>query len=76
MKNAGNLKVVIDTDVGADDAMAILMMFSKQSKAEVLAITTVRGNTGVENATRGALLISQVAKRKDVNTFTLLTSCY
>ncbi|CAH1392003.1 unnamed protein product [Nezara viridula] len=61
-----DLKVVIDTDVGADDAMAILMMLSKQSKAEVLAITTVKGNTGVENATRGALLISEVADRKEI----------
>lgn len=58
--------MVIDTDVGADDAMAILIMLSSRSKAEVLAITTVRGNTGVENATRGALLISQIAEHKEI----------
>ncbi|CAH1392002.1 unnamed protein product [Nezara viridula] len=65
-KTVGDLKVVIDTDVGADDAMAILMMLSKQSKARVMAITTVRGNTGVENATMGALLTLQVAKRMEI----------
>ncbi|XP_066907088.1 uncharacterized protein [Halyomorpha halys] len=61
-----NLKVVIDTDVGADDAMAIMMMLSKRSKAHIMAVTTVQGTTGVENATLGALLTLKVAQRTEI----------
>lgn len=46
-------KVVIDTDPGIDDAMAI-MLAVKSEKLDVLALTTVCGNTTIQNTTRNA----------------------
>ena len=45
-------KVIIDTDPGIDDAMAIMMALSahKKQKIEVFAITLVNGNTSIDNA--------------------------
>ena len=50
------VKVIIDADPGVDDAMAIL--FALQSPAvEVIGITTVFGNTAIDNATANALTL-------------------
>ena len=40
-------KVIIDTDTGVDDAMALLMALDshKQGRIQILAITAVNGNT-------------------------------
>lgn len=49
-------KIILDTDPGIDDAMAIL--FAHASDAiDLIGITTVFGNATIENATRNALLI-------------------
>lgn len=64
------LEVVIDTDLGADDAMAVLLMLSKLSRANVLALTAVTGNTGAVNVTRNVLLTLQVADRTDIPVYT------
>jgi len=46
-------KVIIDTDPGHDDALALMLAI--QSKAfDILAITTVCGNSSIENTTRNA----------------------
>ncbi|KAL7640050.1 UNVERIFIED_CONTAM: hypothetical protein RMT77_009464 [Armadillidium vulgare] len=44
-------KVIIDTDAGIDDAIAILMLLHahRSNLIEIMAITTVNGNTSVEN---------------------------
>lgn len=57
-------KVIIDTDVGSDDAVAILMALLDDS-VDVLAITTVSGNVPVEQATANCLQTIEVAG-KDV----------
>lgn len=49
-------KVIIDTDPGHDDAMA-LMLACKSVELEVLAVTTVAGNSTIENTTRNARFI-------------------
>lgn len=46
--------IIIDTDVGVDDAWALMMVLSR---VEALAITTVHGNVDVDQATRNACLI-------------------
>jgi len=51
---------LIDTDTASDDAVAILMALSAPD-ARVLALTTVAGNVGVEQATRNALLTAEIA---------------
>ncbi len=52
-------KLIIDTDTGSDDAVA-LMMALKSTKVDVLAITTVCGNVPLELATKNALMTVEV----------------
>ncbi|QWC00146.1 nucleoside hydrolase [Mycoplasmatota bacterium] len=53
-------KIIIDTDTGSDDAVAILMaMFSEE--IEVCAITTVSGNCHLEQATKNCLQTLEIA---------------
>jgi inosine-uridine nucleoside N-ribohydrolase len=58
-------RVIIDTDPGIDDAAAILMALGS-SELKVEAITTVFGNTPVENCTLNALRILEAAGHPDV----------
>jgi purine nucleosidase len=46
--------ILIDTDTASDDAVALIMALRSES-ARVIAITTVAGNVGVQQATRNAL---------------------
>lgn len=52
-------RVIIDTDGGADDAMALLLAL-RSPELQVEAITTVCGNVEVEQATRNVLLTLEV----------------
>ena len=54
------LKIIIDTDPGIDDAMAIHLAFAHPG-LEVLGLTTVFGNVHVEKATRNALRLVEMA---------------
>src|SRR5436305_6970248 len=47
-------RVVIDTDVASDDAVALIMAL-RAPEVHVVAITTFAGNVGVQQATRNAL---------------------
>jgi purine nucleosidase len=58
-------KVIIDTDPGIDDAMAIMFAVNSQL-FDVLAITTVCGNSTVQNTTRNARFVLQALGREDV----------
>ena len=60
------MKVVIDTDAGLDDAQAIMMVLAHKD-VEVLAITTVVGNTEVDDVSRNVLRLLSVAERMDVS---------
>ena len=53
-------KIILDCDPGHDDAMAILLA-GAQKEFEILGITTVAGNSPVDNTTRNALIITQIA---------------
>jgi len=53
-------KIIIDTDTGSDDAIALLMALSEKD-TEVLALTTVFGNVNLAQATRNALISCEVA---------------
>ncbi|OWM82518.1 uridine nucleosidase 1 [Punica granatum] len=61
----GPQKLIIDTDPGIDDTMAILMAF-QTTEVEVLGLTTIFGNVTTENATCNALLLSEIAGRSDL----------
>uniref|UniRef100_A0A5B6Z305 Inosine nucleosidase n=1 Tax=Davidia involucrata TaxID=16924 RepID=A0A5B6Z305_DAVIN len=53
-------KIIIDTDPGIDDSMAILMAFNSP-QLEILGLTTIFGNVTTEDATRNALLLCEIA---------------
>jgi len=53
-------KIIIDTDPGIDDAMAICLAFNSP-KLDVLALTTTFGNVSVDMATDNALILTQLA---------------
>lgn len=60
--------IIIDTDPGQDDAVAILMALAS-SELEVLGITTVAGNVPQPLVTRNALQLVELAGRSDVPVF-------
>lgn len=49
-------KIIIDTDPGHDDALALLLLL-KSKKFDVQAITTVAGNAAIEKVTKNAQAI-------------------
>lgn len=61
----GGEKIIIDTDPGIDDSMAILMAF-QTPEIDVIGLTTIFGNVSTVDATRNALLLCEVAGRPDV----------
>lgn len=59
------IPLLIDTDPGADDAVAIAMAL-RHPNADVLALTTVAGNAGLDLSTRNALIVLDAAGRGDI----------
>ena len=57
------LKLVIDTDPGVDDALAILMAHAAPD-CEVLALTIAAGNVGLDHTTRNALKLLELIDAK------------
>ena len=60
-----SLQLILDTDPGVDDAIAILMALAAP-QAEVAGLTTVGGNVPRARATRNALALLQAAGRPDI----------
>jgi purine nucleosidase len=60
--------VIIDTDPGQDDAMAILLALASP-ELNVLGITCVAGNTRLPAVVRNARIICELAGRSDVPVF-------
>jgi len=59
-------RIVIDTDPGQDDAVAILLALAEPGRLEVAGITTVAGNVPVDLTTANALRMVELARRTDV----------
>lgn len=59
-------RVIIDTDPGLDDTAAILFTLACPERVTVELVTTVFGNTTIEDVTRNALAILEVAGRADI----------
>ena len=53
-------KMIIDTDTGSDDAVALIMAL-KSEDVDVLAVTTVAGNVPLDKATKNALMTIEIA---------------
>jgi purine nucleosidase len=60
--------LIIDCDPGVDDATALMLAFAAPG-LELLAVTTVAGNAGVEQTQRNARIMRQIAGREDVPVF-------
>lgn len=58
-------KIVVDTDPGIDDAMAILFALASPA-LEVLGLTTIYGNVLTDMATRNALHLLEFAGRTNI----------
>ena len=58
-------KVIIDTDPGIDDAMAVHLAL-KSPQFDILGLTTIFGNAEVNQATTNALRLLELAGRTDI----------
>ncbi|WP_224814493.1 nucleoside hydrolase [Hasllibacter sp. MH4015] len=61
-------KIIIDTDPGQDDAVAILLALASP-EVEVLGITAVAGNVPLELTAKNARIVCELAGRPDVRVF-------
>ena len=61
-------KIIIDTDPGQDDAVAILLALASP-ELEVLGITCVAGNVPLPLTARNALVVCELAGRRDIRVF-------
>ena len=61
-------KIIIDTDPGQDDAVAILLAFGSP-ELEVLGITCVAGNVPLALTQRNARIVCELAGRTDIAVF-------
>ena len=60
-------KVIIDTDAGIDDAMAIMLALRAHIKGavQIIAITLVNGNSGTEHAKVNILRVLETFELED-----------
>ncbi|XP_058808233.1 uncharacterized protein LOC131673887 [Phymastichus coffea] len=59
-------KLIIDTDAGSDDAVAILLALALPAQVDVLAVTCSYGNTRETNVETNVLKLLTVAARPDI----------
>ncbi len=58
--------IVIDCDPGTDDAVAILLALASPEELEVVGVSTVAGNVGLDRTSANARRIRDLAGRGDV----------
>ncbi|KIC48944.1 nucleoside hydrolase [Tateyamaria sp. ANG-S1] len=59
-------KIIIDTDPGQDDAVAILLALASPEDVEVLGITAVAGNVPLELTAKNTRIVCELAGKVDV----------
>ena len=62
-------KIIIDTDPGQDDAVAILLALASPEEIDVLGITAVAGNVPLELTQKNARIVCEIAGRPDVSVY-------
>jgi len=62
-------KIIIDTDPGQDDAVAILLALASPEDITVLAITAVAGNVPLPLTQRNARIICELAGKPDTKVY-------
>ena len=63
---ADRIDLIIDTDPGADDVVALLLALASPQELNVLALTTVAGNVRLDKTSRNARLAREWAGREEV----------
>jgi inosine-uridine nucleoside N-ribohydrolase len=61
-------KIIIDTDAGHDDVLA-LMLLAKSERLNILGITTVAGNSTIENDTRNTAFTLDLLQKRNIQIF-------
>ena len=59
-------KIIIDTDPGQDDAIAILLALASPKEIDVLGIVSVAGNVPLDLATKNALKVVEISGLLDI----------
>jgi purine nucleosidase len=62
-------KIIIDTDPGQDDAVAILVALASPEEIDILGITCVAGNVPLDLTSRNARIVCELAGKRDVKIF-------
>ena len=62
-------KIIIDTDPGQDDAVAILLALASPDEVDVLGITAVAGNVPLDLTAKNARVVCELAGKSDVPVF-------
>ncbi len=62
-------RIIIDTDPGQDDAVAILLALASRDEIEVLGVTAVAGNVPLPLTQRNARIVCELGGRPDLPVF-------
>lgn len=62
-------KIIIDTDPGQDDAVAILLALASPEEIDVLGITVIAGNVPLSLTSKNARIVCELAGKPDVKVF-------
>ena len=62
-------KIIIDTDPGQDDAVAILLALASPEEIEVLGVVAVAGNVPLPLTQKNARIVCELAGRSDIPVF-------
>ncbi len=62
-------KIIIDTDPGQDDAVAILLALASPEDIEVLGITAVAGNVPLALTAKNARIVCELAGKPETRVF-------
>jgi purine nucleosidase len=67
-KMSDRIPLLIDTDPGVDDALALLMAFN-DDRHDVIGLTIAAGNVGLKHTVRNALKLCEISGRTDIPVF-------
>lgn len=59
-------QIIIDTDPGQDDAVAIMLALGRPDALEVIGVTAVAGNVGLALTANNSLKLLELASRADI----------
>lgn len=62
-------RIIIDTDPGQDDAVAILLALASRDEVEVLGVTAVAGNVPLPLTQKNARIVCELGGRPDLPVF-------